>query len=249
MSFPKDTAKIRQTFSFFQIFSPNFLQISLFATLPEHPPSITTPHNCTIAKLHIPVASLYCQPSFRAICPLLDVVHYPACHAGLHCCFVHYVRIIFAQRLPRAAHIVHFSRMFARGICCEIVPFALIFKRRISREYFASRSHFCDRWIKVSCARHFRYRVILSILPACHAGSHHPFFVYCVQILSEQRLFWAANFSQFPPHFPLPIPHLVKFFTFLFLFCINLHLPLALFIFFSYLCMQNINATAYLMAV
>ena len=52
----KRDANIRQTFSFFQIFPTNFCQISLFATSAEHPPSITTPHDGKIAKLHIRVA-------------------------------------------------------------------------------------------------------------------------------------------------------------------------------------------------
>ena len=51
--FSNHDANIRQTFSFFQIFSSIFSQISLFVTSAEHPPSITTPHDCTIAKLHI----------------------------------------------------------------------------------------------------------------------------------------------------------------------------------------------------
>ena len=86
-------------------------------------------------------------------------------------------------------HIVHFSRMFARIRFLVVVP---ITNRRLFVYFLgivcrftipnrAFRSHFCDRRIKVFCARHFRCRVSPSI--PCrlylHIGAADLFFVLC----------------------------------------------------------------------
>ena len=143
----------------------------------QHCSSLSHFHTFTLSRIH--VCSFY-------------VVHYPACHAGtLHPFFVYCVRIVFGYRLPIAAPHRALCARGPIGLCPHGVAF--MFERRISREYFASRSHFCDRRSRVSCSRDFM------------SGRLRPFPVdsICTSVLLDQFFQFFQNFPSFPHPFSL----------------------------------------------